>query len=134
MCYTIAWTPKKNCAPEMRGWKILTVELSGRRRSFYDRKQTKLAAFMLHQAAGQCLHALFEINSEMYLNTHSIEKLLRYACMACYHLPEIFPRNNDKEEKLFQLLQKAYISVAVTSRSIPSLYANWKRYGIRRWK
>ncbi len=76
---------------------------------FMVRKQTKLAAFMLHQAAEQCLHALFEINTGMYLNTHSIDKLLRYGCMACYRLPEIFPRNNEKEERLFQLLQKAYV-------------------------
>lgn len=76
---------------------------------FMVRKETKLAAFMLHQAAEQCLHALFEISTGMYLNTHSIDKLLRYSCMACYRLPEIFPRNNDKEEKLFQLLQKAYV-------------------------
>ncbi len=34
---------------------------------------------------------------------------MRYGCMVCYWLPEIFPRNNDKEEKLFQLLQKAYV-------------------------
>ena len=76
---------------------------------FMLRKETKLAAFMLHQAAEQCLHALFEISTGMYLNTHSIDKLLRYGCMICYRLPEIFPRNNDKEEKLFQLLQKAYV-------------------------
>jgi hypothetical protein len=33
------------------------------------RKQPKLAAFMFHQAAEQCLHALFEIKTGMYLNT-----------------------------------------------------------------
>jgi HEPN domain-containing protein len=76
---------------------------------FMLRKQTKLAAFMFHQAAEQCLHALFEINTGMYLNTHSIDKLLRYGWMICYRLPEIFPRNNEKEERLFQLLQKAYV-------------------------
>lgn len=29
--------------------------------------------------------------------------------MVCYQLPEIFPRNNEKDERLFQLLQKAYV-------------------------
>ena len=76
---------------------------------FMVRKQTKLAAFMFHQAAEQCLHALFEISTGMHLNTHSIDKLLRYGSMTCYRLPEIFPRNNEKEEKLFRLLQKAYV-------------------------
>lgn len=73
------------------------------------RKQPKLAAFMFHQAAEQCLHALFEIKTGMYLNTHNLDKLLRYCSMICWRLPEIFPRNNEKEERLFQLLQKAYI-------------------------
>ncbi|MEO6837643.1 MAG: HEPN domain-containing protein [Ginsengibacter sp.] len=73
------------------------------------RKQTKLAAFMLHQATEQCLHAMFELNTGMYLATHNIDKLLRYCSMICYRLPEIFPRNNKKEERLFQLLQKAYV-------------------------
>jgi hypothetical protein len=29
--------------------------------------------------------------------------------MVSYKLPTIFPRNNDKNERLFQLLQKAYV-------------------------
>lgn len=73
------------------------------------RKQPKLAAFMFHQAAEQCLHALFEIKTGMYLNTHNLDKLLRYCSMVCWRLPEIFPRDNEKEERLFQLLQKAYV-------------------------
>lgn len=73
------------------------------------RKQPKLAAFMFHQAAEQCFHALFEIKTGMYLNTHNLDKLLRYCSMICWKLPEIFPRNNEKEEKLFHLLQKAYV-------------------------
>jgi HEPN domain-containing protein len=73
------------------------------------RKQPKLAAFMFHQAAEQCLHALFEIKTGMYLNTHNLDKLFRYCSMVCWKLPEIFPRHNEKEERLFQLLQKAYV-------------------------
>jgi len=45
----------------------------------------------------------------MYLNTHSIDKLLRYGSMVCYRLPGIFPRNNEKEERLFKLLQSVYL-------------------------
>ena len=73
------------------------------------RKQTKMAAFMLHQAAEQALHTMFHIHTGMYLNTHSIDKLIRYSSMVCYQLPEIFPKNNEKNERLFQLLQKAYV-------------------------
>jgi len=73
------------------------------------RKQTKMAAFMLHQAAEQALHTMFQIHTGMYLNTHSIDKLVRYCSMISYQLPEIFPRDNEKNERLFQLLQKAYV-------------------------
>ena len=45
----------------------------------------------------------------MYVNTHSIDKLVRYCSMACWRLPEIFSQKNEKGERLFQLLQKAYI-------------------------
>jgi len=73
------------------------------------RKQTKMAAFMLHQAAEQALHTLFQLRTGMYVNSHNLDKLVRYCSMFCYNLPEIFPRSNEKEEHLFQLLQKAYV-------------------------
>ncbi|HZW49014.1 MAG TPA: HEPN domain-containing protein [Bacillota bacterium] len=76
---------------------------------FMLRNQTKLAAFMFHQAAEQCLRALFEKTTGMYLNTHSLDKLTRYCSMTCWRLPEIFPGKNEKGERIFQLLQKAYI-------------------------
>ena len=72
------------------------------------RKQTKMAAFMLHQAAEQALHTLFQLRTGMYVNSHNLDKLLRYCSMLCYNLPEIFPRSV-KDEHLFQLLQKAYV-------------------------
>lgn len=76
---------------------------------FMLRNETKLAAFMFHQASEQLLRALFEITTGLYVNTHSLDKLMRYCSLTCWRLPEIFCRNNDKGEKLFQLLQKAYI-------------------------
>jgi HEPN domain-containing protein len=45
----------------------------------------------------------------LHTNTHNIDKLLRYCSMVNYQIPAIFPRNNDTNERLFQLLQKAYI-------------------------
>lgn len=73
------------------------------------REQNKMAAFMLHQAAEQALHTLFRITTGLYLNLHSIDKLMRYCSMVSSKLTAIFPRNNEKNERLFQLLQKAYI-------------------------
>jgi HEPN domain-containing protein len=72
------------------------------------RKQTKLAAFMLHQATEQALHTMFELHTGMYLNTHNLDKLIRYCSMVSYRLPEIFPGINEKQVRLFQLLKDAY--------------------------
>jgi len=76
---------------------------------FRLREQNKMAAFMLHQAAEQALHTLFRISTGLYVNTHSIDRLIRYCSMVSHKIAAIFPRNNDKNEHIFQLLQKAYI-------------------------
>jgi HEPN domain-containing protein len=73
------------------------------------RQEYKLSAFMLHQAAEQALRAMLIINTGLKVNTHSIDKLLRYCSMFCYQLPDVFPKNNEKEKKLYSLLNKAYI-------------------------
>ena len=72
------------------------------------RKQTKLAAFMLHQAAEQALRTIFEIHTGMYVNTHNLDKLVRYCGMVCYQVPGVFPGSNGKQLLLFQLLKEAY--------------------------
>ena len=77
---------------------------------FRIREQNKMAAFMLHQAAEHALHTILKITTGLQINTHNLDKLIRYCSMVSYKIPEIFPRNNEKNERLFQLLQKAYIS------------------------
>jgi len=76
---------------------------------FALRKQYKLAAFMLHQAAEQALGTLLKIGTGYHCCTHNIERLLRYAGMVSYQIPDIFPRKTDNEKRLFSLLQKGYI-------------------------
>jgi HEPN domain-containing protein len=76
---------------------------------FRIREQNKMAAFMLHQATEQALQTLFRITTGLYIHTHNPDKLLRYCFMLSYKLPAVFPRTNEKNERLFQLLQKAYI-------------------------
>ena len=73
------------------------------------RLQYTMAAFMLHQAAEHALHSIFKKATGLHINTHNIDKLLRYCTMVNYKMPSIFPRNKANNEKLFQLLQKAYI-------------------------
>lgn len=73
------------------------------------RKEHKMAAFMLHQCAEHALLALLKKGSSLHVNTHSLDKLLRYCSMVNYRIQEIFPRHTEQQERLFQLLQKAYI-------------------------
>ena len=68
-----------------------------------------MAAFMLHQAAEQGLRTMLIINTGLRINTHSIDKLVRYCNLFCQELPDILPRVREKDNRLFQLLQKAYI-------------------------
>jgi len=74
------------------------------------RKQNNMAMFMLHQAAEQSLRLLLKIGTGLNVNTHNIDKLIRYCSMVSYKVEDIFPRNNEKNENLFLSLQKAYIN------------------------
>lgn len=76
---------------------------------FRIRKQNKMSAFMLHQAAEHALHTILKITTGLYFNTHNLDKLIRYCSMVSYNIADIFSRNNEKNERLFQLIQKAYI-------------------------
>lgn len=76
---------------------------------FTLRKQCRLAAFMLHQAAEQTLGTLIKIGTGYHYCTHNIERLTRYAGLVSYRIQDVFPRKTDKEKRLFTTLQKAYI-------------------------
>lgn len=72
------------------------------------RKQYKMAAFMLHQATEQSLLALLQVTTGLRMNTHNLDRLIRYSSMVSYKLQHIFPQNKDNEKRLFKLLQHAY--------------------------
>lgn len=76
---------------------------------FRIRKQYAMAAFMLHQSAEQALGTLLKVGTGYHANTHSIDRLLRYAGLVSYQLADIFPQKTEEEKGLFNLLQKAYI-------------------------
>lgn len=76
---------------------------------FRIREQNKMAAFMLHQATEQALITLLKIMTGLHLNTHSIDRLVRCCSLISNKIGCIFLRNNDKDERFFQLIQKAYI-------------------------
>jgi HEPN domain-containing protein len=97
------------------------------------RGEYKLSSFMLHQAAEQALRAMLICNTGLKVNTHSIDKLLRYCSMFCYQLPDLFAKNNEKEKKLYSLLNKAYIDTrykddyTITGEELTALTEKAKR-------
>ncbi|MDI3321972.1 HEPN domain-containing protein [Pinibacter soli] len=72
------------------------------------RKQFRLAVFMLHQATEHSLSTLIKTAIGYHTHTHNLERLLRYASMVCYRLPDVFPTNAEPEKMLLKLLQKGY--------------------------
>lgn len=77
---------------------------------FSIRKQYAMAAFMLHQSAEQALRTLLSVSTGYLAHTHSIDRLLRYAGLVSYQLPDIFPGNTEKEKQLLRVLQDAYVA------------------------
>lgn len=76
---------------------------------FRLREQNKMAAFMLHQSAEQALRTMMKIGTGFHSNTHSIDRLIRYASLVSYQLPDVLPQKTDQDKRLFNLLQQAYI-------------------------
>jgi HEPN domain-containing protein len=76
---------------------------------FCIRNQYKMAAFMLHQSAEQCLRTLLKITTGFHCNTHNIERLAKYVSMLYPCINDILPQQTPQDKHLFHLLQKAYI-------------------------
>jgi HEPN domain-containing protein len=72
------------------------------------RKQNNMAAFMLQQSAEHALLTILKLSTGLHIVTHNIDKLVRYCSMIDYEVQQLFPRNNEKNERLFKLLNKAY--------------------------
>lgn len=73
------------------------------------RKQYNLSAFMLHQSAEQALLALLSAALGFYVNTHNVERLLRYGSFLSDALTALFQYDRANDKRLIKLLQKAYI-------------------------
>lgn len=97
------------------------------------RKEYKQAAFMLHQTTEQALITIIKTGMGYHSHTHNIDRLLRYASMVCYQLPEIFPRTTDREKQIFKLLQTAYSearysdSYTINYKELQSLFERVKQ-------
>lgn len=72
------------------------------------------ASFELHQAAERLYACLILVYTNYKPKTHDLEKLDRQACKLDGRFKTIFPRKSSEEERLFQLLKKAYIDSRYT--------------------
>ncbi len=76
---------------------------------YFQRQQNGMSAFMLHQATENALHGVLKESTGLHINTHNLDKLIRYCSMTTYRINDILPRNNEIDRRLFKLLQNAYI-------------------------
>ena len=76
---------------------------------FRIRQQNRMAAFMLHQAVEHALLTILKMTMGVKVNTHNLDKLIRYSSMIGFEAATIFPRKTESDRRLFQLLQRAYV-------------------------
>ena len=72
-------------------------------------KYLKGAAFQLHQASEQLLTAVALVHTDYRPKEHSIQKLIQYCHPVDKRFQAVFPRKTEEENRLFNLLEKAYI-------------------------
>jgi uncharacterized protein len=75
----------------------------------FNRDSFSKAAFELHQATERFYTCILLVYTDYKPKIHDLEKLNRQVCKLDCRFKTIFPRPNDEEERLFQLLKKAYI-------------------------
>ena len=92
-----------------REWQCRGFEFFTGAQLYMLRKQYKLGAFLLHQAAEHALVGLIFAATGFRACTHNLDKLLRFAMGYSDSLGTLFPCHTEKELQLFRLLQKAYI-------------------------
>jgi HEPN domain-containing protein len=74
-----------------------------------QKKQLKIAVFLLHQAAEQIYQAILLAFTGYKPCTHNLDKLRRYTNRFSLELALLFPRNNTEEDYLFKLLLQGYV-------------------------
>ena len=93
---------------ELKLWRDRAKHFFAGAEQYISQKQYALAAFMLHQCTEQSLIALIMAATGFRAPWHKMERLINMALPLSEGLDEIFPRDTEKEEGLFRLLQNAY--------------------------
>ncbi|HEY4874815.1 MAG TPA: HEPN domain-containing protein [Puia sp.] len=99
--------PPKSC--DATKWVKRAKEFLAGAELFLVRKEFRLAVFMLHQAAEQSyighIHAMTGYKAAI----HNLHRLHQYTLQLSFEDSAIFPRDNENEERLFQLLKRSYV-------------------------
>jgi uncharacterized protein len=77
--------------------------------SYRTTQDFQLSAFMLHQTVEHGLNAFLSPLMGYRMQTHNLNKLFLYVRRFSIRFYEIFPRDTDREIRLYQTLHKAYI-------------------------
>lgn len=76
---------------------------------YYGRKDYLMTSFMLHQATESYLKTIPLVYILYGYKEHDLEFLMDKCKPFTMELSQVFPRNTEEEERLFKLLQRAYI-------------------------
>ena len=75
---------------------------------FMVRKDYRIAAFNLHQAAEQFFLCIFQVAAGFTLSTHNLYALHRYTRGLAREIMTLFPQYTNKDKERFRLLVNAY--------------------------
>jgi HEPN domain-containing protein/predicted nucleotidyltransferase len=75
----------------------------------FQESDFKIAAFLLHQAAGKYYATVLLVFTDYKPRTHDIEELGKQVEKLHPDFATVFPKNTAEEARLFKLLKKAYI-------------------------
>ncbi len=75
----------------------------------FDRADYSKAAFELHQAAERYYMTMLLVFTDYKPKTHDLDELHVKACRQDARFKAVFPRQTEEEERMFNLLKKAYI-------------------------
>lgn len=76
---------------------------------YLEEKEYKIAAFQLHQAVERFYSTILLVFTQYRPKIHDIEKLEHQAAGHEPELLKVFPKGTAEEERLFELLRKAYV-------------------------
>lgn len=74
------------------------------------KKENEMAGFMLQQAAEHTYRSLIRALTGYKLVTHSLSRLMHFCTRFARELSNFFPRTTEEENRIFSLLQKAYVN------------------------